>query len=234
MWELDHKESLVPKKWCFWAVVLEKTLESPLDCKEIQAVHPKGNQSWMFTGRTDVEAETPILWPSDEKNWLTGNDSECWEGLKAGGEGKTHDEMAGWHHWPYGHELRASFGSCWWPGKPDVLQSMGSQRVGHNWMTELTDWNLSQSKLLKPINFFYHTKVLLVISILIFLNSSWLFPYLLEQSCARIKTSFFPPTCLVWRATQSSLQQERVKRTQSLVPVRNTRKNLGDTSSILA
>ena len=72
MWELDYKESWAPKNWCFWTVVLEKTLESPLDCKEIQAVHPKGNQTWMFIGRTDVEAETPILWPLDAKNWLTG------------------------------------------------------------------------------------------------------------------------------------------------------------------
>ena len=74
MWELDHKESWVPKNWCFWTVVLEKTLESPLNCKEIQPVHPKGNQSWMFIGRTDAEAETPILWPPDAKNWLIGKD----------------------------------------------------------------------------------------------------------------------------------------------------------------
>ena len=72
MWELDYKESWAPKNWCFWTVVLEKTLESPLDCKEIQPVHPKGNQSWIFIGRTDTEAETPILWPPDRKNWLTG------------------------------------------------------------------------------------------------------------------------------------------------------------------
>ena len=83
MWELDSKQSWVPKNWCFWAVVLEKTLESPLDCKEIQPVHPKGDQSWMFIGRTDVEAETPILWPPDAKSWLIW----CWERLKAGGEG---------------------------------------------------------------------------------------------------------------------------------------------------
>ena len=77
MWELDHKESWAPKNWCFWTVVLEKTLESPLDCKEIQPVHSKGNQSWIFTGRTDVEAETPILWPSDVKNWLIGKDPDA-------------------------------------------------------------------------------------------------------------------------------------------------------------
>ena len=77
MWELDYKQSWTLKNWCFWTVVLEKTLESPLDCKEIQPVHPKGNQSWMFIGRTDVEAETPILWPPDAKNWLTGKDPDA-------------------------------------------------------------------------------------------------------------------------------------------------------------
>ena len=86
LWELYYKESWAPKNWCFWTVVLEKTLESPLDCKEIQPVHPKGNQSWIFIGRTDVEAETRILWPPDAKNWLIWNDPDA-ERLKAGGEG---------------------------------------------------------------------------------------------------------------------------------------------------
>ena len=86
MWELDYKESWALKNRCFWTVVLEKTLESPLDCKEIQPVHPKGNQSWIFLGRTDAKAETPILWPPDGKNWLLGR-PWCWERLKAGGEG---------------------------------------------------------------------------------------------------------------------------------------------------
>ena len=85
MWELDHKERWAQKNWCFWTVVLEKTLESPLDCKEIQPVHPKGNQSWIFFGKNDDEAETPIIWPPDEKNWLKR--PCCWERLKAGGEG---------------------------------------------------------------------------------------------------------------------------------------------------
>ena len=84
MWELDHKESWPPKDWCFWTVVLEKTLESPLDSEEIQPVHPKGNQSWIFIGRTDVEAETPILWPPDVKNWLTGKDPEYTPGVGDG------------------------------------------------------------------------------------------------------------------------------------------------------
>ena len=93
MWELDYKASWVPKNWCFWTVVLEKTLESPLDCKEIQAVHYEADQSWVFIGRTDVEAETPILWPPDAKSWLIGK--WCWERLKAGGEG----DDRGWDGW---------------------------------------------------------------------------------------------------------------------------------------
>ena len=104
MWELDHKESWALKNWSFWTVVLEKTLESPVDCKEIQPVHPKGNQSWIFIGRTDAEAETPILWPPDAKNWLIGKDHDAgkdwrWE------KGMTEDEMVGWHHQLDGHEF---------------------------------------------------------------------------------------------------------------------------------
>ena len=105
MWELDSKESWAPKNWCFWTVVLEKTLESPLDCKEIQPVHPKGDQSWMFIGRTDVEAETPIFWPPYAKSWLNWKDPDAG---KDGGQvekGMTEDEMAGWHHWLNGHEF---------------------------------------------------------------------------------------------------------------------------------
>ena len=97
MWDLDYKESWALKYWCFWTVVLKKTLESPLDCKEIQPVHPEGDQSWVFFGRTDVEAENPILWPPDVKSWLTGKDPDTgkdwsWE------KGTIEDEMVGWHH----------------------------------------------------------------------------------------------------------------------------------------
>ena len=98
VWELDHKESWEPKDWCFWTVVLEKTLESPLDCKEIQPVHPKGNQPWIFIGRTDAKAEAPILWPPDTKNWLTGKDPDAGEDWRRE-KGMTEDEMVGWHHW---------------------------------------------------------------------------------------------------------------------------------------
>ena len=98
VWELDHKESWALKKWCFWTVVLEKTLESSLDCKEIQPVHPKGDQSWDFFGRTDAEAETPILWPLHVKSWLIGKDSDAGRDWGQEEKGTTEDEMAGWHH----------------------------------------------------------------------------------------------------------------------------------------
>ena len=101
MWELDHKESWAPKKWCFWTVVLEKTLESPLDCKEIQPVHPKGDQSWVFIGRTDAKAEAPQLWPFDVKNWLTGKDPDAGKGWRQEEKGITEDKLVGWHHWLY-------------------------------------------------------------------------------------------------------------------------------------
>ena len=98
MWELDYKESWVQKNWCVWTVVLEKTLESPLDCKEIQPVHPKGDQSWVFTGRTDVETETPILWPPDVKSWLIGKDPDAGKDWRQEEKEMIEDEMFGWHH----------------------------------------------------------------------------------------------------------------------------------------
>ena len=105
MWELDRKESWAQKNWWFWTVVLEKTLESPLDCKEIQAVNPKGNQLWMFIGRTDVEVETPILWPPHAKNWLIGKGPDAGKDWRQEEKGMTEDEMVGWHHWSDGHEF---------------------------------------------------------------------------------------------------------------------------------
>ena len=133
MGELDYKESWAPKNCCFWMVVLEKILESPLDSKEIQPVHPKGNQSWIFIGRTDAEAL--ILWPPDAKGlWKR---PWCWERLKAGGEGEDRgrdDWMALPTRWTW---VWVNSGSWWWTGKSGVLQSMGSLRVGHDWVTEL-------------------------------------------------------------------------------------------------
>ena len=137
MWELDYKESWVLKNWCFWTVVLEKILESPLDCKEIQPVHPKGNQSWILIGRTNVEAETPVLWPSDAKNWLIWKDPDAGKDWRQEEKGTTEDEMVGWHHWLDGHEFWVSSRSWWWTGKPGVLQSMGLQKVGDDRVTEL-------------------------------------------------------------------------------------------------
>ena len=98
LWELDYKESWAPKNWCFWTVVLEKILESPLDCKEIQQVHPKGNQSWLFIGSTDTEAKTPILWPHDAKNWLIWKDPDAGKDWRQKEKGMTEDEIVGWHH----------------------------------------------------------------------------------------------------------------------------------------
>ena len=133
MWEIDHIESWVPKNWCFSTVMLEKTLESPLDCKEIKPISPKGNQSWIFIGRSDSEAS--IFWPPDAKNWLIGKDPNA--GKDWGQEEKvtTEDEMVGWHHWLDVHEF-ASSGSWWWTGKLDVLQCIELDR------TEWLNWTL--------------------------------------------------------------------------------------------
>ena len=113
MWELDYKEGWVLSNWCFWTVVLEKTLESPLDCKEIQPVHPKGDRSWVFIGRTDVEAETPILWPPNAKSWLIGKDPDAGKDWGQEEKGTTEDKMVGWHDQLNGH------GFGWTPGVGD-------------------------------------------------------------------------------------------------------------------
>ena len=126
-----------PKNWCFWTVVLEKTLASPLDCKEIQPVHPKGDQSWVFTGRTDVEAETPILWPPDAQSWLIGKDPDAGKDCGQEEKGTTEDEMVGWHHWHNGHR----FG--WTPGVGDGqggLACCGSWGCKESGMTEKLNW----------------------------------------------------------------------------------------------
>ena len=105
MWELDCEESWAPKNWCFWTVVLEKTLKSPLDCKEMQPVHPEGDQSGVFIGRTDAEAETPILWPPHAKSWLIGKDPDAGRDWRQEEKGMTENGMAGWHHRLDGHEF---------------------------------------------------------------------------------------------------------------------------------
>ena len=129
VWEVDHKEGWVPTHWCFWTVVLEKTLEIPQDCKKIQLLNTKGNKSWIFIGRTDVEAEAPILWPPDGKILLIGKRPWCRGKLRAGGEG----DDRGWDGWMASPTqwtwVWASSRSWWWTGKPGMLQSMGFQRV---------------------------------------------------------------------------------------------------------
>ena len=138
---IKYKESWVAKTWCFWTEVLEKTFESPLDYKEIQPVHSKGDQSWVFIGRTDVEAETPVLWPPDVKRWLIWKDPDAGNDWGREEKGTTEDEMIGWHHQLDGH----GFGRT--PGVGDGQGSLvccGSwgRRVGHDWATELNWWQV--------------------------------------------------------------------------------------------
>ena len=134
MWELACEESWAPKNWCFWTVVLEKTLESPLDCKEIQPVHPKGDQSWVFLGRNDAKASTLATSCEELTHWKR---LWCWEGLGAGGEG----DDRGWDGWMASPTqwtwVSVNSRGWWWTGRPGVLRFMGSQRVGHDWATEL-------------------------------------------------------------------------------------------------
>ena len=134
MLELDCEETWAPKNWCFWTVVLEKTLESPMDCKEIQPVLPKENQSWIFIGRTDAEAETPIFWPPDAKSWLIGKAPDAGKDWRWEEKGTTEDDMIGWHSMTW---VWVNSRNWWWTGRPGVLQSMGSQRVGDYSSTEL-------------------------------------------------------------------------------------------------
>ena len=140
MWELDYKESWALKNWCFWTVVLEKTLESPLDCKEMQPVHPKGNHPWIHTGRTDGETEAPVLWPSDAKNWLIGKDADPRKDWRQKEKGVTKDEMFGWHyrlcgrdfeHSPGDGEGQGSLTCCspWGPQELDTPERLDSNSI---------------------------------------------------------------------------------------------------------
>ena len=137
MWELNHKESWAPKNWCFETVVLEKTLESPLDYKEIKPVHPKGNQSWIFIGRTHAKTEAPILWPPDVKNWLIGKDPNAGQDWRQEEKGMIEDKMVGWYHWLDGHEFEQA---------PGVGGGQGSLACCSPWghkesdMTERLNW----------------------------------------------------------------------------------------------
>ena len=141
MWELDYKESWMLKNWCFWTVVLEKTLESPLDSREIQPVHPKGNQSWILIGRTDAEAETAILWLPDVKNWLIWKDPNAGKDWRWEEKGTTEDEMVGWHHRLNGHE------SGWTLGAGD----------GQGGLACCSLWGLKESDTTEHLNWTEHT-----------------------------------------------------------------------------
>ena len=137
MWELDYKEGWVPRNWCFWIVMLEKTLErSLLFCKEIQPVHPKGNQSWIFTGRTDAEAEAPVLRP-DAKKWLIGKDPDAGKDWRQEEKGMTEDEMVGWHHWLNGHEFEKTLDVGDGQGGLACCDSRGRKELD---MTERLNW----------------------------------------------------------------------------------------------
>ena len=154
MWELDCEESWAPKNWCFWTVVLEKTLESPLDCKEIQPVHPKGDQSWLFIGRTEAEAETPVLWPLGVKSWLIWKDRDTGKDWRQKEKGTTEDEMVGWYHQLNGHEFEWTLGVgdgqggllCWGPWDRKELDT--TERL--NW----TELNSESGNVVRSISLF--------------------------------------------------------------------------------
>ena len=155
MWELDHKESRALKKWCFCTVMLEKTLYSPLDSKQIKLVNPIGNQSWIFIGRIDAEAEAPILWPPDAKYWPSGKDPDAGEDWRQEEKRTTEDEIIGWCHRLDGHEFEQT---PWVVRGREVSSAavLGSQRIGQNWVTELK-WNtarLHDTNLQDPLYFY--------------------------------------------------------------------------------
>ena len=162
MWELDYKDSWVPKNWRFWTVVLEKILESPLDFKEIKPLNPKRNQSWILIGRTDAEAETPILWPPDAKSQLIRKDPDAREDWRQE-KGTTEDEMVGWHHQLDGHEFEQA------PGVGDGQGSLTDHGIA-KCRTRLSDWSVNLELLIYPSP---HLSPLVTINL--FLNSVSLF-----------------------------------------------------------
>ena len=154
MWELDYKESWVPKNCCFWTVVLEKTLESHLNCKEIQPVHPKGNQFWIYIGRTDAEAATLILWPPDVKSWLFRKDPDAEKDWRQEEKGPTEDEMVGWHHQLNGHEFKQALG---------VGDRQGS-------LACCSPWGRKESDMTEQLNW---TGLMTICSLVVLLSRFW-------------------------------------------------------------
>ena len=166
MWELDYKEGWALKNWCFWTVVLEKTFESPLGCKEIQPVHPKGNQSWIFIGRTDTEAEAPIFWPPDSNNRLIGKDPDAGKDWKEEEKGMTEDEMVGWHHWLNGHEFEQA------PRVGDGQGSLACCSRGCCKESDRTEWlKWTEPQSLSP---FLALIVAFSVFVHLYINSMWI------------------------------------------------------------
>ena len=175
MWQLDCEESWTPKNWCFWTVVLEKTLESPLDCKEIQLVHSEGDQPWDFFGRNDAKAETPVLWPSHVKSWLIGKDSDAGRDLGQEEKGTTEDEMAGWHHWLDGHEFE------WIPGVGDGQGGLASCYSWGRKESDTTEWlNWTELNCTKIFNCVKRSKLRKILKEMVM-------PNLLTCVCVQVK-----------------------------------------------
>ena len=172
MWELDHKESWASKDWCFWTVVLEKTLESPSDCKEIKPVNPKGNQSWIFVERTDAETETPILWPPDVKNWLIGKDPDAGKDWRWEEKGKTEDEMVGWYHRLNGHEFEQV---------PEVDDGQESLACCIPWGCKESDMieRLNWTELIHTVQVFQNSRIFEVKKLFV----GWILPFIFSKGC---------------------------------------------------
>ena len=148
MWELDHQESWAPKNWCFWTVILEKTLESPLGSKEIKPINPKRSQHWIFIGRTDTEDEAPILWVPDGKNWLIGKDPDAGKDWRQEQKGMTEDEMVGWYHWLKGHEFEQALGDGEGQGSLECYSPWGHKELDTTeWLNSNKDHSVIQGGL---------------------------------------------------------------------------------------
>ena len=173
MWELDCEEGWAPKNWCFWSVVLEKTLESPLECKEIQPVHSEGDQPWDFFGKNDAKAETPVLWPPHVKSWLIGKDPDAGRDWGQKDKGTTEDEMAGWHHWLDGRESEWTLGVVVGQGGLVCCDSWGCKESD---MTERLNWIEDDKKKKKKTSESFHGKM----------RFSKVKKYLYQELCLRL------------------------------------------------